>query len=421
MRAPRSTLLLPLMMAMLFALGTTAALAQGSGVGPGTQPEVTIRPGKIVGQYLGTNGDVAAFFGVPYAQPPIGDLRFKPPEPFISFPSNPFPATNNSVACEQATPSVAYTPTPVLTEDCLILNIWAPRQPAPGRHPVMVWIHGGGGTSGNSNPYKGIEAVEQSGIVLVTVNYRLNSFGFLALPGLDAVNANASSGNQAIQDLILALHWIQRNIASFGGDPHNVTMFGVSEGANLNAGLLGAPAAAGLFDKVILESLVGAGVNDTTLAQAEANAIASIHSLDTDPTNPLGCLAEEGSPAGLLACLQALPAAQALLLPSPGLIIDGSTIPLFTTTALTTGQFNRVPMIVGSNQTEGTFFSNTTRTEAQYQNSAGEHVPGQHLRCGNRCSAGRLRREYPLSLFRFPNTGLSLWLPQPRCSDRRRR
>ena len=93
---------------------------------------------------------------------------------------------------EQATPSVAYTPTPVLTEDCLILNIWAPRKTPPKRHPVMVWIHGGGGTSGNSNPYKGIEAVEQSGIVLITVNYRLNSFGYLALP--DDRGAGASAG-----------------------------------------------------------------------------------------------------------------------------------------------------------------------------------------------------------------------------------
>lgn len=351
----------------LLAFATSAALTRGTEANPASQPEVTIGQGRIVGQYLGKNNDVAVFFGVPYAKPPVGALRFAPPEPLASFPSNPFPAINNSIACEQVTPSVAYTPTPVLTEDCLILNVWAPREPAPGRHPVMVWIHGGGGTSGNSNPYKGIEAVEQSGIVLVTVNYRLNSFGFLALPGLDAVNANGSSGNQAIQDLTLALHWIQQNIAAFGGDPHDVTMFGVSEGSNLNAGLLGAPGAAGLFEKVILESLVGAGVNNTTRAQAETNAMNSIHTLDTNATNPLGCLAQEGSPAGLLACLQALPPSEALRIASPGLIIDGSTIPLFTTTALTTGQFNRVPIIIGSNQTEGTFFSNTTRTEGQYE------------------------------------------------------
>lgn len=350
--------------AALLAVGVAVVLTVGTQAQEA--PKVTIHPGQLVGQYLGHNDDVAVFFGVPYAKPPLGKLRFLPPQPLAAFPARPFLATNNSIACEQATPSVAYTPTPVLTEDCLILNVWAPREPTPGRHPVMVYIYGGAGVSGNSNPYKGIEAVEQSGIVLVTVNYRLNSFGYLALPGLDAINANGSSGNQAVQDLILALRWIQDNIAAFGGDPHNVTMFGVSEGSNMNTALLGAPAAAGLFHKLILESLVGAGVNNTTRAQAETNAMNSIHTLDTNATNPLGCLAQEGNPANLLACLQALPAAQALRIASPGLIIDGATVPLFTTTALTNGQFNRVPMIIGSNQTEGTFFSNVTRTEAQY-------------------------------------------------------
>ncbi len=349
---------------VLLAVGVVAVLTLGTQAEEA--PKVTISPGELVGQYLGHNDDVAVFFGVPYAKPPLGGLRFRPPQPLTSFPTRPFLATNNSIACEQATPSVAYTPTPVLTEDCLILNIWAPRETPPKRHPVMVWIHGGGGTSGNSNPYKGIEAVEQSGIVLITVNYRLNSFGYLALPGLDALNPNGSSGNQSVQDLILALRWIQDNIEAFGGDPRNVTMFGVSQGSNQNAALLGAPEAAGLFHKVILESLVGAGVNNTTRAQAETNAMNSIHILDTNATNPLGCLAQEGDPANLLACLQALPASQALRIASPGLIIDGSTVPLFSTTAFTNGQFNQVPMIVGSNQTEGTFFSNTTRTEAQY-------------------------------------------------------
>ena len=352
--------------AALLAVGVVAVLSLGTQAEQARPPEVTIRPGQLVGQYFGHNNDVAAFFGVPYAKPPLGNLRFAPPQPLVVLPTRPFLATNNSIACEQATPSVAYTPTPVLTEDCLILNVWAPREPAPGRRPVMVWIHGGGGTSGNSNPYKGIEAVEQSGIVLVTVNYRLNSFGYLALPGLDAKNPDGSSGNQSVQDLILALHWIQDNIAAFGGDPRNVTMFGVSEGSNMNTALLGAPQAAGLFHKLILESLVGAGVNNTTRAQAETNAMNSIHTLDTNATNPLGCLAQEGDPANLLACLRVLPAVQALRIASPGLIIDGSTVPLFSTTALTNGQFNRVPMIIGSNQTEGTFFSNVTRTEAQY-------------------------------------------------------
>src|SRR5262249_58142726 len=102
-----------------------------------------------------------------------------------------------------------------------------------------------------------------------------------------------------------------------------------------------------------LEGPVGAGLNATTPAQAETNAMNSIHTLDTNATNPLGCLAQEGDPAALLACLQALPVAQALRIASPGLTIDGATVPLFSTTALTNGQFNRVPMIIGSNQTAG--------------------------------------------------------------------
>jgi para-nitrobenzyl esterase len=352
--------------AALLAVSTVTVLTLGTQAGGPRPPEVTIRSGQLVGQYLGRDNDVAAYFGVPYAKPPVGNLRFLPPQPLVALPTRPFLATNNSIACEQAAATVAYTPAPVLSEDCLILNVWGPREPAPGRRPVMVWIHGGGNVSGNSNPYKGIEAVERAGIVLVTVNYRLGSFGYLALPGLDAINANGSSGNQAVQDLILALQWIRDNIEAFGGDPRNVTMFGVSAGTDMNTALLGAPQAAGLFHKLIMESLVGTGVNNTTRAQAETNVMNSIHTLDTNATNPLGCLAQEGNPATLLACLQALPASQALRIASPGEIIDGVTVPLFSTTALTNGQFNHVPMIIGSNQTEGTFFSNVTRTEAQY-------------------------------------------------------
>lgn len=363
----------------VLAVGVTAVLTLGAQAEEARGPEVTIRPGQLVGQYFGRDDDVAAFFGVPYSKPPLGTLRFLPPQPLVSFPTRPFVATNKSIACEQGPLSVRYTPVPVPTEDCLILNVWAPREPteggrddrAPrertrGGHPVMVYIHGGAGIKGNSNPFNGIEAVEQSGVVLVTVNYRLGSFGYLALPGLDAINANHSSGNQSVQDLILALLWVQDNIAAFGGDPHNVTMFGVSQGSIMNAALLGAPQAAGLFHKLVLESLVGPGVGTTTRAQAETNAMNNIHTLDTNATDPLGCLAQEGNPAELLACLQALPAAQALRIASPGPIVDGAIEPLSTTTALTNGQFNRVPMIIGSNQTEGTFGA-PTRTEAQYE------------------------------------------------------
>ena len=113
----------------VLAVGVTAVLTLGAQAGEARGPEVTIRPGQLVGQYFGRDDHVAAFFGVPYAKPPLGTLRFLPPQPLVSFPTRPFVATNNSIACEQGPLSVRYTPVPVPTEDCLILNVWAPREP----------------------------------------------------------------------------------------------------------------------------------------------------------------------------------------------------------------------------------------------------------------------------------------------------
>jgi para-nitrobenzyl esterase len=328
-------------------------------------PAVKIHSGTVVGQYLGKGGDVAAFFGIPYAVPPVGQLRFSPPRRLKSLSAHPFLATDNAIACVQATPNVAYQPTPVLSEDCLILNVWAAREHEGKRRPVMVWFHGGGNTGGNANPYHGIQAVEESDIVLVTVNYRLGALGFLALPALDAENANHVSGNQGIEDQQLALEWVRDNIAAFSGDPDNVTIFGVSAGANDIAAHLVSPASDGLFHKAIIESLAGPAVNDVSLAEAEASDLAAIHTADT-ATSPLGCLAAEINSDQLLACLRSLPATQLLSLASPGAIVDGVFVPQFPPTAFANGDFNRVPIIEGSNQTEGTFFQNVTRTEAGY-------------------------------------------------------
>lgn len=340
------------------------------------RPIVTVRSGAVVGEYVGRTNDVAGFFGIPYAEPPVEALRFAPPRPLRALPAHPFEATNQSIACVQIPTSVAYLPTPVQSEDCLILNVWTAKAAVSGhgegkdrgqghRRPVMVWFHGGGNTMGNSNPYHGIQGVEEADIVLVTVNYRLGALGFLALPGLDAENANHVSGNQGIQDQQLALQWVSENIAAFGGDPDNVTIFGVSAGANDVSAHLVSPGSKRFFHKAIIESLVGPGVSDISLAQAEASDLVAIQKLDAAAT-PLGCAAAEGDPAALLACLRTLPAAALVPLSTPGEIVDGVIVPQFTTTAFTQGTFNRVPMIVGSNQTEGTFFQNATVTEAGY-------------------------------------------------------
>jgi para-nitrobenzyl esterase len=328
-------------------------------------PEVRLPPGRVIGQYLGTDNSVAAFFGIYYAQSPTGNQRFAPPQPLAKLPTDPFMATNNSIACEQATPNVAYTPTPVLTENCLILNVWTAANFRHQRRPVMVYFHGGGNSTGNSNPYHGYAHVA-NGVVLVTVNYRVGAFGFLPLAALDAANANGVSGNQGIQDQQLALRWVHDNIARFGGDPDNVTIDGVSAGANDIAAHLVAKGSAGLFGKAIVESLVGPGPANITLAQAEANQLASIHRADTAAT-PLGCAAAEGNAPALLACLRGLPAAALVSLGAAGEFVDGVIVGAFPPTAFAAGTFNRVSIMMGSNQTEGTFFHNVTVTEAGYQ------------------------------------------------------
>src|SRR5579871_4060625 len=194
------------------ALWAVAVIAVSAPAHASAAPEVNLPSGRVIGQYLGSDNSVAAFFGIYYAQSPTGNLRFAPPQPLAKLPSDPYMATNNSIACEQATPNVAYTPTPVLTENCLILNVWTTAHFRHQRRPVVVYFHGGGNTTGNSNPYHGYDHVA-NGVVLVTVNYRIGAFGFLALPALDAENANGVSGNQGIQDQQLALRWIRDNIA----------------------------------------------------------------------------------------------------------------------------------------------------------------------------------------------------------------
>jgi para-nitrobenzyl esterase len=309
------------------------------------QPTVKIRSGTVVGQYVGTSGTVAAFLGIPYAQPPLGRLRFAPPERLASLPVEPFPATDNTITCEQR-------------EDCLILNVWMPKDSGGVRRPVMVWLHGGGNTAGSSNRYVGTQIVEQSGVVLVTVNYRLGAFGFLALPGLDDENPRRVSGNQALLDQQLALGWVRENIAAFGGDPTNVTLFGESAGATDAAAQLVSPGAAGLFRQAILESLVNA---TQPLAPAESSGI--------NAARLLGCDSAVLTAAQVVACLRALPrlavsfiTSQIASLPT----VDGVVMPVSIAGGFGSGSFSRVSIVIGANQTEGTAFQNVTRTEAQY-------------------------------------------------------
>jgi para-nitrobenzyl esterase len=217
------------------------------------EPVVETSFGKLRGS---EENNLVVFRGVPFARPPLGPLRFRPPEPPEAW-SNVREATRFAAAAPQ---NVAMMP-PMLafgigemSEDCLYLNVWTPGTDA-GRRPVLVWIHGGAFVigAGSQALYDGSSLARRGDVVVVTINYRLGALGFLPLRSLGEV-AIPASGNEGLLDQIAALERVQREIAAFGGDPRNVTIFGESAGSISCAVLLGTPRARGLFRRVILQS-----------------------------------------------------------------------------------------------------------------------------------------------------------------------
>lgn len=204
------------------------------------------------GLLAGSVGDVISFKGIPYATPPVGDLRWRPPQPPAAW-SGVRPAQDFGADAPQAL--TARTRALRMDEDCLTLNVWTPARPGNGKLPVMVWLYGGSFVAGSaSDPRCDGESFARRGVVLVTLNYRVGVLGFLAHPGLTAEQDNRSSGNYGMLDVLAALGWIKRNIESFGGDPDRVTLFGVSAGAALISLLITSPLAEGLFHQTIQQS-----------------------------------------------------------------------------------------------------------------------------------------------------------------------
>ncbi|MDG3439048.1 carboxylesterase/lipase family protein [Nitrospirillum amazonense] len=244
------------MMRPLLRMGVCAAVLLlahigAAGAAPGA-PVVNAPVGSVEGQVM---GDLAAFKGIPYAQPPVGPLRWKPPVPVQSW-TGVRPAHDFGAACVQPPPrpgSLYADPPAKMGEDCLSLNVWAPK--AAKKAPVLVWIHGGALVGGASSEglYDGARLAEH-GVVVVSINYRLGVLGYLAHPDLSAESPDGVSGNYGLLDQIEALRWVQRNIGAFGGDPANVTIAGESAGALSVMYLMASPPARGLFTKAIAQS-----------------------------------------------------------------------------------------------------------------------------------------------------------------------
>ncbi len=310
--------------------------------------------GQVAGEpSLRTEG-VNVWRGMPYAAPPVGPLRWRPPQPAAAW-DGVRPATAFGPDFPQAPMPASQAPS--MSEDCLYLNVWSPAGAAPGSLPVMVWIHGGGfaGGSGADARCEGSHLTRE-GVVVVSFNYRSGLFGFLAHPGLSRESEARVSGNYGLLDQLQALRWVRDNIAGFGGDPRRVTVFGVSAGSASISLLLTSPMAAGLFQQAILHS-PGAGRPLASLADAEKVGA----SLDAD-----------------IEALRRLPAAEVLaLMPkvSPkvrGLttprvmrpICDGWLIPQDERAAFRAGQLHAMPIIVGTNADEGTLLTSSWPIES---------------------------------------------------------
>jgi para-nitrobenzyl esterase len=339
------------------------ALACSSTAPPG--PPMVVAEGEhLAGAYVGDGSAEAVFLGIPYAAPPIGDLRWRSPEP-ITPRQGVQPATEFAPACIQGTNENSFlsyiartlgqdpTQVPVLSsvsEDCLYLNVWTPNLGGEDLAPVMVWFHGGANVAGSASEplYHGAN-LARKGVVVVTINYRLNVFGLLAHPALTEESEHGSSGNYTLLDQIAALEWVQRNIADFGGDPERVTVFGESAGASDINYLLTSPLADGLFHRAVIESVGFAVANFRSLSEAEA--------VGEDVAEVLGVTGSED----VLAAMRAVPPEQLLRtwfsikkigISAPN--VDGWVLPDAPARIFDRGENIRVPLIIGFNTDEWT-------------------------------------------------------------------
>ncbi len=293
---------------------------------------------------------VRVFRGIPFGTPPVGPLRWKAPQPVARWEGVHSADTFGPVCAQpkgegRLNVSVDMPDSPRADEDCLYLNVWTAATRASERRPVMVWIFGGAYTEGaGSSRHNDGEALARKGVVLVTFNYRLGPFGFFSHPELTKESGHNASGNQGVLDSLAALTWVKKNIAAFGGDPANVTIFGESAGAAISAGLVGSPLAKGLFRRAISESGAWMGLSMGPMrSRASAEGPGTGRGASPMAALPLAELrakSTEDITKGLRGA---------------GMIVDGWAIPEDLSLTFAAGRQNAVDVLVGSNRDEGSF------------------------------------------------------------------
>ena len=346
-----------------------AAAALASTCAFAAPKDVKIESGQLAG--VARDG-VISYKGIPFAQPPVGDLRWRAPLTAKAW-TGVREANVFSAPCAQNSGGQMMENS---SEDCLYLNVWTPAWPANARMPVMFWIHGGGnyGGTASGNNFDG-ESLSRHGVVVVTANYRLSIFGWFSHPELTRESQNHASGNYGLMDQIAALKWVRDNIARFGGDPANVTVFGQSAGAVDANVLMTSPLSSGLFTKVIAES--GTVTRNPDAATMNMTALGALMKVKGGPVtynDAPGLLEAEQRGEALAASLKApvpgslkflrgLPASELLkavaapqmaIGPANGVVIDGYVIPKAPAEVFLSGKELRVPLLIGNNSRERT-------------------------------------------------------------------
>lgn len=329
------------------------AIAAAPLMSAAANPTATVDQGKLQGTM---EQGLAVYRGIPFAAPPVGDLRWRPPQPAAKW-GGVRPADKFAPECVQAAgPTPAGRQPPEMSEDCLYLNVWTPAKNASDHVPVLVWIYGGGFNAGaTSIPTYSGEVLAKKGVVLVSIAYRLGPLGFFAHPELTAESPHHASGNYGLMDMIAGLQWIQKNIAAFGGNPNKVTIFGESAGGIAVSELCASPLAKGLFEGAISES--GGSFGHQRAAGMPGENMKSL--ADAERTGE--ALAREAG-AVSIGDLRKVPADKILAAArgQRGLawpIVDGWVLPDDQYNLYEAKNFNDTPILVGYNSDEGATFS----------------------------------------------------------------
>jgi para-nitrobenzyl esterase len=357
----------------------------GPAAASGLRDRPVVRTDKGVVRGL-VRADSRLFAGIPYAASPAGALRWRPPQPVAPW-SGIRDATRYASPCAQGEGLGGVHSE---SEDCLYLNVTTPRT---GSHlPVLVWVHGGGFVNGAGSLYDGARLAVHGDVIVVTINYRLGVFGYLANRALDE---GRGAGQYGLQDQRAALRWVQRNAAAFGGDPHRVTIAGESAGALSVCAQLASPAATGLFQKAIIQSgpcTAPFGFTSLTQAQTDGDAVATA----------VGC----DQPATVAACMRgksvdALLVARSVWWPAYG----GAELPLAPGQAFARGLFHRVPILQGTNHDEDRLFVAAEYDGQGHPLTAEQYVSLVNQRYGPR--APEVLAHYPLTTYPSPSLALA--------------